>query len=77
MAGPAIGDVVLYTDHFGSEHKALVTANWGGQDDSAINLVYVDGDETKTDSWGRQIARDSSVPHQSHQSAPGNFWLPA
>lgn len=69
-----VGDVVRYVDHHGVEHLALVTATWNGQGDGAINLVYVEIDEAKHDTWGRQIGRDSSVPHRVNQAAPGNYW---
>lgn len=70
---------VIYCDHKGVEHEALVTATWGiteFEDGSApaINIVYVTQDEEKTDSYGRQIERDTSVPHKSGQPAPGNWW---
>lgn len=76
MAGPQVGDVVIYNDHVGIEHQALITASWGSEtnDTPSVNLVFVEVDESKTDTWGRQVGRDSSVPHQDHQFAPGNYW---
>lgn len=74
--GPKIGDPVVYVDPVAVEHHALVTANWGGGTDEtpSLNVVYVDGDETKADSYGRQIARQTSCVHQSNQSAHGVYW---
>ena len=40
----------------------------------SVNVVYVDGDETKVDPYGRQIARSTSVVHRSNQAAHGMFW---
>lgn len=75
MANPQIGEIVEYVDHHGKPHKAIVTANWsGGQENGAINLVFVSADDAKTDQYGRQIERDTSVVHKSRQTAPGNFW---
>jgi len=71
--GPQVGDVVVYTDHQAREHNALVTSAWG-EETGSLNLVYASSDEGKTDSYGRQIERDTSVPHQSTQPAPGNHW---
>jgi len=74
------GQEIIYCDHKSAQHDALVTACWGGTEweDGAlapcINIVYVSKDETKTDSYGRQIERDTSVPHRSSQTAPGNWW---
>jgi len=80
-----IGDSVRYTDHHGVEHVALITQNWlNGQklktyqeqygNFPSINLVYVVKDESKSDPYGHQIERDTSVVHKSQQAAPGNFW---
>ncbi len=72
---------IVYCDHVSVEHDALCTAAWGenefGDDGSGapcINVVYVSKDDAKTDSYGRQIERDTSVPHRSSQTAPGNWW---
>lgn len=70
MAEVKVGDMVIYTDPVGTSHLSLVTAVW----DPSINVVYVDDDETKTDSYGRQIARNTSVLPHERQTAPGNFW---
>lgn len=73
-----VGDVVTYVDHQGYEHNALVTAVWGpeiyDQDPPSLNLVFIDRDESKKDPYGRQIARDTSVPHAKNQKAHGNYW---
>ena len=71
---PQVGDHVVYADPKGHEHNAIVTANWGTGDTPSLNVVFVDPDETKTDSYGRQIARNTSVVHQSNQAAHGMYW---
>lgn len=70
------GDHVIYTDESSVEHHALITAVHGGSatHPPSLNVVYVDGDAAKTDSYGRQIIRQTSQPHQSSQQAPGRFW---
>lgn len=75
-AGPIEGEPVIYVDEFKREHQALVTANWGAKDDAApsLNLVIVSRDENKTDTYGRQIQRETSVVHLSHQSAQARCW---
>lgn len=40
----------------------------------SINVVYVSNDEAQNDSYGRQIARSTSVPHRSVQPAHGYYW---
>jgi len=41
-----------------------------------INVVYLSGDESKTDSYGRQLERDmTSVQHRSATTAPGRYWF--
>jgi hypothetical protein len=73
--GKQIGDVVEYVDPKGQSHNAIVTANWGADSPTAsLNLVYVIDDENSTDQYGRQIARDTSVPAKAAQPAPGRFW---
>lgn len=71
-----IGDVVVLVDEHGEEHNALVTTTWGtaGQEYPGVNCVFVTKDEGKTDPYGRQIDRKTSVVHQSNQSAPGMYW---
>lgn len=44
----------------------------------SLNTIIVDPDESKSDSYGRQINRNyTSVPHQSNQPAHGNYWMNA
>jgi len=75
-----VGMTVEYVDHKGVSHPALVTSVFGSEDfnpetdHTCINIVYVEGDESKSDMWGRQICRDSSVPFERVQSAHGNYW---
>lgn len=70
------GQRVIYRDHFGRDHDALTNEMWGDgkEGEPAVNLVYVSGDPEKRDSYGRQIERETSCPHRSRQTAPGNFW---
>jgi hypothetical protein len=70
-----IGSEITYTDPRGRKHRALVTANWGIDTPvKAVNLVYVSDDEGETDQYGRQIKRDTSVPHKDSQAAHGRYW---
>lgn len=75
---PQVGEVVVYTDEVGKQHDALVTAYWNGdRPDGALNLTYVSDDETKSDTYGRQIERASSVSRQhAGTTAHGRFWNP-
>lgn len=68
----AIGDGVVYVDEFGVERAALVTNVFSS---TCVNLVVVSGDETQTDSYGRQIKRETSQVHKSIQTSPGRFWF--
>lgn len=74
-----IGTQVEFVDPTGNSHDALVTAVWGitvnpNTTKPSVNLVYVSNDETKTDQYGRQIERNTSVVHESNQYAHGMFW---
>ncbi len=74
---PKVGEVVRVTDTRGEEHDALVTIYFGGEmPDYALNCVFVSNDPTKSDPYGRQVERLSSVGRQNEKSAHGNFWNP-
>jgi hypothetical protein len=42
--------------------------------DICINVAYVSGDEARTDTYGRQLERSTSVLHQGASPAHGYFW---
>jgi hypothetical protein len=71
---------IVYVDPKGVRHSALATTWWGLDHHKAAgtqpgcNLLWVSGDETKTDPYGRQIERATSVVHKSSNPAPGNYW---
>jgi hypothetical protein len=74
-----VGRKVTYVDERSVPHDALVTAVHGVTDDgeaAAINLVYVSGDPSQTDPYGRQIARAPSCSRESQHTAHGRFWRP-
>lgn len=68
---PKVGEMVIFHDPKGTANSALVTAVWGPQ---CINLVYVSEDDARTDTYGRQIERQSSCIHRSLSQAHGNYW---
>ncbi len=65
------GTHIIFVDEHGVSRDALVTA-WHGE--SCCNLVFVTGDEKRSDSYGRQIERHSSVVHDANQPAHGMYW---
>lgn len=71
------GDRVLYVDERSRQHHALVTIyhdGGSGRPGMACNLVYVSGDETKSDPNGRQIERASSVQAKNDTAAHGRYY---
>lgn len=40
----------------------------------SINVALISDNEDKTDSYGRQIEHETSVPHHQDQQARGYFW---
>ncbi len=66
-----VGDLVVYCDPKGNDHKALVTAVWTP---TCINLVLVSPDSEKQDSYGRQIERQTSMTHVSESEVHGFYW---
>lgn len=74
---PARGDVVTYVDEVSVEHDALVTIYFGGDHpNDALNCVYVTKDDSKSDPYGNQLERASSVSRQSEHTARGRYWKP-
>lgn len=79
------GDVVIFIDPTRIKHYALITAIHGeghiptGDEDKrnvkpALNVVYVDKDPAKTDPYGHQIARATSIVHIDDNTARANCW---
>lgn len=73
-----VGQHVKWHDPYGRPHDALVTAVWGPPESNpSINVVIVNLDEGQTDTYGQKIQRETSVVHQTQQSAHGRFWSEA
>lgn len=66
-----IGDVVHYVDEHRREFNAIVTTVWNPD---YINVVYVTDDETRTDPYGRQILRATSVGRKSDSNTAGRYF---
>jgi len=72
-----IGDAVVFVDEYKIEHAALLTHVFDNGDEEkyptpAVNLVFVSGDSTKGDTYGRQIERQTSCAHISNNTARAN-----
>lgn len=86
----SVGCHVIFTDEHFVDRDAIVTAIWTASHEFAkngfvphddeyikstsLNLVYVSGDSSKDDPYGRQIERSTSVVHASFQGAGGACW---
>jgi hypothetical protein len=70
-AAQHVRESVVFHDPVGTPHPALVTAVWSA---TCINVVFVSSDEAKTDPYGRQIERATSLSHKSVNSAHGMYW---
>jgi hypothetical protein len=68
---PQVGDVVIWTDSLGKDHNALVQTRWTG---STINVCFLSSDESRTDSYGRQIEHATSCIHVSKADVYGFYW---
>ena len=79
---PVVGDVIVYHDEKGVAHNALTTISWGQdvpddvpQNMPCINLLYLESDEKRQDTHGRQHAHASSIPHKSmNGDVHGYYW---
>lgn len=76
-----MGCAVVWHDEHGQPRPALITAIHGTEREHegvttypCVNLVTTTGDASKTDPYGRQIARQTSEPHRLQQSAHGRYW---
>lgn len=75
-----VGDQVIFIDEQRARHNALVTVVWRDihhQPEGkppGCNLVFVSGDVTKEDPYGRQIERRTSLVHVSAQPARASCW---
>jgi hypothetical protein len=63
-----VGDTVIYTDEVRRDHNALVTAVWSP---NCINVVFTSADESKSDSYGWQIERSTSVSRYEETNTYG------
>ena len=76
MEGLVVGGSVVFVDSVGKQFPALVTAIWGKPEDvPCINVVFISGDDTRQDSYGRQVERSTSVVHRSKQPAHGFYYM--
>jgi hypothetical protein len=70
-----VEDTVIYIDSHRKPRRALVTKVWNSVGNlPGCNLVVVCDDESKTDGYGRQIERFTSVVHLSQNAAKGWCW---
>lgn len=73
-----IGDAVRFFDMHYVEHRALVTQIFGPVSEEwmpCINLVWVVKDAGKTDPYGRQLERMTSVAHARNTKLLANSYL--
>jgi hypothetical protein len=78
-----VGAHIKYIDSHRKAHDALVLIWWMPKDvpdyagptgEPGCNLVLVDPDPKKDDSYGRQILRETSMVHLSNNPGGGNCW---
>lgn len=74
MSQVKVGQAVRFVNEHGIEQDALVTEVWGDVN-PGINLVFTSLNKEKSDNYGRQTERHSSVVHKSSQPAHGMYWF--
>lgn len=77
-----VGQPVIYVDEHALPRPALITAIHGDEYEHegvkhypCVNLVFASADTDKTDPYGRQIERETSVVHKLEQSAHGFYFM--
>lgn len=69
---PQVGQAVRVVTETGVRCVGLITAVWN---ENCINAVIITPDESKTDSYGRQTERYSSLTRKNpQQTAHGRYW---
>lgn len=68
---PKVGDVIVFHDSKNRPRNALVTVIYST---GCINAVYVSGDDTRQDSYNRQIERTATCMHKSINQFHGQYW---
>jgi len=69
---PRVGQAIVFCDASAVDHDALVTCV---HSKTCINLVFVSGDADRTDTYGRQIERPTSISHVGVEgTAHGFYW---
>lgn len=68
---PEVGEAVIYCNPVGQDHNAIITAVWGV---TCCNVVFVSGDPTKTDTYGRQIERQTSLQRVGPNTTYGQYF---
>ncbi len=72
-----VGDPVVYVDPVVVPHNAVITAVWSETCLKVVyvNVVYVSGDKSKEDTYGRQIERQTSLLRKDIQTVHGQYWM--
>lgn len=69
-----VGDTIVFHDPSGKQSDALVTCIHSREPMGCINLVTISKDESKTDQYGRQTERYTSVGHRNENWVHGMYW---
>lgn len=74
---PEVGEAVEVVTEDHRVCDALVTAVWGTDGTACINVVFVSGNVSASDQYGRQLERYASCQSEywaSKMTNPGRFW---
>jgi hypothetical protein len=71
MRTPEIGEFVVFHDSNGRPHNGLVLCVHSA---TCINLVHVESDEARQDTYGRQTDHPTSISHGSQEQVHGFYW---
>lgn len=76
-----VRDHVIFVDSLGRPHDALITGmgdpKWHAEMNREpwVNLIIISDDENRSDSYGRQTERFTSVSYKAGTQAHGQYWM--
>lgn len=69
-----VGDAIVYHEPDGTGKNGIVIAVWSQGPSYCLNLVTIEDDPARDDSYGRQIKRPTSISYKDNMPVHSNYW---